>query len=170
MNTNYTKTFKIEVIKKVLSRDPGVSIRSIVNSLGVPQTTFRGWVKAMNNKNLNEVPTGGGSTQKSPYGWSAEERFKAIIDTAHLSQEECAKYCREAGLFPHHLEVWKKEFVNHYKKTNSTQNNGKLKALTNENKKLTAELRRKEKALAETAALLVLKKKADDYWDIKEDS
>lgn len=169
MQTNYTKTFKIEAIKKVLSRSPGVSIRSIVDSLGIPQTTFHGWLKAMNDKNLTDIPTSGESVQKSPYQWTAEERFQAIIETASLSQEECAKYCREKGLFPHHLEAWKKEFVSDYKKANSIQNHAKVKALVQKTKKLEAELRRKEKALAEAAALLVLKKKADDYWGIKED-
>ena len=43
------------------------------------------------------------------------------------------------------------------------------KKLKNENKQLALELRRKEKALAEAAALLILKKKADLIWGVDEE-
>jgi len=52
----------------------------------------------------------------------------------------------------------------------ANENAGQMKALKEENKQLSKELRRKDKALAEAAALLVLKKKVDEYWDLKEDS
>jgi hypothetical protein len=52
----------------------------------------------------------------------------------------------------------------------ANENAGQMKVLKEENKQLSKELRRKDKALAEAAALLVLKKKVDEYWDLKEDS
>lgn len=66
------------------------------------------------------------------------------------------------------METWKKEFIENFSKKNRLENS-ELKELKNENKKLSRELRRKEKALAEAAALLVLKKKADAYWGVDEE-
>lgn len=167
--TTYSKTFKIEAVKKVLSRTSGTSMIAVARSLGVANTTLHGWVKAMENKDLREHPTSGGSNQKSPYNWTVKERFDAIIEASKLSQEEVFEYCRKKGIFPHHLDTWKKEFVEGSSKKNQLENNAEIKALKNENKKLASELRRKEKALAEAAALLVLKKKADAYWGTDEE-
>ena len=52
------------------------------------------------------------------------------------------------------------------KQTSSSAENRQLK---NENKALKKELRRKEKALAEAAALLILQKKANRLWGYDED-
>ncbi len=149
---------------------------AIARSLGIANTTLHGWVKAMENKDLREPSTSGGSNQKSPYNWSIKERFYAIIESSKLSQEQVVEYCRKKGIFPHHLETWKKEFIEGSNNKNQLENNPEIKTLKNQNKnlaeankKLTTELRRKEKALAEAAALLILKKKADAYWGTDEE-
>lgn len=169
MQTTYSKTFKIEAVKKVLSRTSETSISAVARSLGVADSTLHGWIKAMENKDLREPPTSGGSIQKSPYTWTLKERFDAIIESSKLSQEELIEYCRKKGIFPHHLETWKKEFIEGSNKKHQPENSSEIKALKNENKKLATELRRKEKALAEAAALLILKKKADAYWGTEEE-
>jgi capsule polysaccharide export protein KpsE/RkpR len=63
------------------------------------------------------------------------------------------------GLYPHHIEQWKLDFVESPVQDNSFQNKAEVKTLKTENKSLKKELNRKDKALAETAALLVLQKK-----------
>lgn len=74
--------------------------------------TLHGWVKAMGNKALTEdAPTSGGSVEKKPYHWSSAERLGAIVDTGRLSSEEIGEYCRKKGIFTHHLEQWKAEFL-----------------------------------------------------------
>ena len=78
-------------------------------------------------------------------------------------------YCRKHGLFSHQLQQWKEEFMSQKTEQKNTQQLSELKALKAENKLLKQDLRRKEKALAKTAALLVLKKKADLIWRETED-
>ena len=168
MQTKYTKTFKIEAVKKVLSRDPDSPFIDIAKTLKVPESTLYGWVQAMKDKKLTGPLTSEGSIEKKPCQWSSEERFSAIIDTRDLSEEQVSEYCRKAGIFPHHLEVWKKEFIEAHSQKQPIAKSSEIKTLREENKKLSKELRRKEKALAEAAALLVLKKKAEDYWDSSE--
>jgi len=162
MLTKYTKTFKIEAVKKVMSRNPGTSINAIARSLGVKITTLHGWVNRMDSKALKEEhPTSGVLVQKNPYSWSESERFEAILETARLSQEEISEYCRKKGIFPHHIEQWKAEFI---KPKSHSNENAQIKELKKEVGRLNYELNRKEKALAEAAALLVLKKKAQQWW------
>ncbi len=159
MYTRYSKEFKIEAVRKVLLRSKGLSIASVSRLIGVKIPTLHGWVKEMTNTSRKESPTsGGGGIQKSPCTWTSAEKFEAIMGAAKLSSEDLGEYCRKQGIFPHHLEAWKVEFIESQDKSRGL--NGKeVKDLKNEVKSLATELRRKEKALAETAALLVLKKK-----------
>lgn len=169
MQTTYSKTFKIEAVKKVLSRTSETPVSAIAKSLGVANTTLHGWIKAMGNKDLSEPFTSEGLNEKKSCQWSSQERFEAILDAKGLSQEQLSEYCRKKGIFPHHLESWKKDFIEGSIRIKSSDKNKENKALKEENKQLSKELRRKEKALAETAALLVLKKKVEDYWGVEEE-
>jgi transposase-like protein len=167
MQTKYSKTFKIEVVKKVVLRGADTSIRSMALSHGVKVSTLYGWIKAVEGKALTEdPPTSGGPGEKIPYHWSTSERLQAVTDTGPLTRERLSEYCRSKGIFPHHIEQWKEEFIK--PKANSDSKN-EIKELKKEVKRLNAELHRKDRALAETAALLVLKKKAHQYWGDNED-
>ena len=106
------------------------------------------------------------STKKRPQNWPAEEKFQAVLTYESLDEEERGKYLREHGLYSVDIERWRDEMVAILKKKPKS---GKGDPQANRIKKLESELRRKEKALAETAALLVLKKKADAIWGDDED-
>lgn len=168
MQTKYSKKFKIEAVKKVLLRDRETSISSTARSLDVKISTLHGWIKSMENKQLKDDPTSGGKIEKSPYHWTVKERFEIIVEASKLSKKDLAEYCRKNGLFPHHLEKWKTEFIESFGERQDKDKNDKKK-LKNEIKTLSIELRRKEKALAEAAALLILKKKATDLWEEREE-
>lgn len=93
-----------------------------------------------------------------------------IIETAALNQTEMAEYCRKKGLFAEQIQQWKEAFIGGMS-ASSVSATGQRKALAAEQKKdkqtikkLERELKRKDKALAETAALLVLTKKAQEIW------
>ena len=85
-----------------------------------------------------------------------------------LNEDQISSYCRENGIYPHHLQEWKAQFVTDtgHSEPISRQEQKKLRQ---ENKRLKKELNRKEKALSETAALLVLSKKCQAIWGEKED-
>ena len=89
------------------------------------------------------------------------------METQKLTQEELGGWCRERGLHTHHLGQWRREFVEGAGLVKTTQ--GEVRSLREENRGLKKELRRKDKALAETAALLVLKKKVDLIWGESEE-
>lgn len=105
-----------------------------------------------------------GSKPTKPQSWSREHRLEALLETHSLSEEELGKWCRERGLHTHHLKQWRQDLA-----SESSPSDAEAKALRQENRELKKDLRRKEKALAETSALLVLKKKAAAIWGENED-
>lgn len=104
------------------------------------------------------------SKEKRPRDWTSEERITALIATGSMPPEECASWCRKNGIFPHHLEQWKKDAISGMTASSSKRQSEAEKQLRKEVSALKKDLSRKEKALAETAALLVLKKKAQAIW------
>lgn len=103
MQTKYSKEFKMEAVKKALSRSSETSLTSIAQSLDLKMSTLCGWIKTMDNKEDNASLSREGENEKSPYTWTAKEKFYAIIESSNLSQEEIGQYCRKKGIFPHHL-------------------------------------------------------------------
>ncbi len=99
------------------------------------------------------------SKEKRPQDWNKSEKLQAIIDCACMDEKSLSAYCRQKGIYPHHINQWKQEFTENKSKEATTSEPNQLKKLKEENKQLKSDLQRKEKALAEAAALLVLKKK-----------
>ena len=105
--------------------------------------------------------------------WSAEDKLKVIIETHDLEGEALGAYLRKHGLHTHQLEEWKKEATSGLDIPKRGKGRPKkdpaLVAAEEENKLLKRDLRRKEKALAEQTALMILKKKALKIWGEDED-
>jgi transposase-like protein len=106
-----------------------------------------------------------------PSGWTARDKFSAVIETAGMNETELAEYCRKKGIYPEQVVQWRQacESANDWDR----QVNNKLKVSLRDDRKrikqLEKELIRKEKALAEAAALLVLQKKVQAIWGDPED-
>jgi hypothetical protein len=96
---------------------------------------------------------------KRPQDWRPEERLVALHKTYSLSGEDLNTWCRERGVFVHQLEQWKTDFCSYAGSEESREEVRALRTLKAENQRLEKEVLRKDKALAEAAALLVLQKK-----------
>lgn len=153
----YSKEFREALVARLLSPG-GPGMRALVRESGVNRNTLRRW-KA-------EFLEGGGwsleSKPKKPQDWSAEEKFLAVQETGPINEEDLGAYCRRNGLHVSQLNMWKEQCLASIRKGPKTD--PEKKELRQEVKELKRELRRKEKALAETAALLVLKKKVATIW------
>jgi len=126
--------------------------------LGVSATSLYAWV---NESNRSGKHVGKSShTSRRPQDWSAAEKFEAVLESSQLSDEELGRYLREKGIHEANLKEWRKQA----EKGLSPAPMGADKQLVKENKRLNKELQRKERALAEAAALLVLSKKARALW------
>jgi len=89
-----------------------------------------------------------------------------VIETAALSEIELSEYCRRKGLYPQQVKAWKSACLTGQQsaKVQSQADRAQTKADRKRIRQLERELNRKEKALAEAAALLVLRKKLNAYW------
>ena len=158
----YTQEFKDALVQKVLLSANG-SIEAISREAGVPSSTLENWVRKYRKQN-----GGGDVLKKKINNWEPADKFDAVVLTVSMNNAERSEYCRRTGLYPETLEQWKLECIagcggaplrTISRKRDTREKEWEIKA-----KSLEKELNRKEKALAETAALLVLKKKAYAIW------
>ena len=108
------------------------------------------------------------ASEKEPEGWSAADKFTVVLETAGLNATELSAYCRQKGLYPEQVDRWRQAAQDANEKPVLTikeqKELEKLRAQDQrEIKQLKQELRRKEKAMAEMAALLVLRKKWEAF-------
>lgn len=111
------------------------------------------------------------SNAASPDAWSSEDKFKAVMETYSLTEAELSEYCRKKGLYPELIEQWRVACIqgNATAEVQSKQHRVSQRKDKKRIKKLEAELRRKNDALAETTALLALSKKLEAFWGTNED-
>jgi transposase len=160
MRKQYSDAFIEQALIKVYSRGDNRTIRDVAEEMNVSYVTLKNWVK---RKSLDDV-SASAAKEKRPEDWKRDEQLDALLETHGLSDEALHAWCRAHGIFSHHLDSWRTGFVTQEVATPAAEG-GVLKALKNENEELKADLLRKEKALAEAAALLVLQKKFRALWD-----
>ena len=162
----YTKEFKDSILKR-LDHPSNETVSSLAEELNISKSTIYQWVRT-NNKKQKNTPI----NLKSKNNWSSQDKFHVVLETATLSENELAEYCRRKGIYVEEIKAWKEQCLNANMisiKEDPEKLKSVLKEEQNKNKELQRELRRKEKALAETAALLVLRKKAQAIWGDEEE-
>ncbi|GAB7541743.1 hypothetical protein CS8_014060 [Cupriavidus sp. 8B] len=99
--------------------------------------------------------------------WSSADKFRVVLETAPLSEAELSEYCRGKGIQPEQVQQWREacEQANAAAPVKRTlAQRREDEAARRRVRELERELKRKNAALAETAALLVLQKKAAAIW------
>ena len=164
----YTDQFRSRVVGKLVGPD-AVSANALAAEVGVSQTTLSRWlreartVSAMTKNNHTRNDT---ASVKRPQDWSAEEKLRVVVEALSLSDDELGAFLRREGLHQAQLDAWTvaaRGSMSPQKPAKRASGDAKrIKALERE-------LRRKDKALAETAALLVLQKKVQAIWGDEDD-
>ena len=174
MSGKFSQAFKEQAVEKSLNRTDNTKLREVADSLGVGLSSLSRWIQQAKNQELESTPFDAGtrmnSKEKRPQDWSLEDRLNMVISCGSLTDEALSEYCRTKGIYPHHITQWKQDFSNGNNTNDKVLSRHEVKTLKHENKALKKELNRKDRALAETAALLVLQKKVNDIWGIDEDS
>ena len=150
----YSEGFKEQALSRVFSRGDR-TVQAVADELNISLHTLKNWMKKPVPERENPKPP----KAKRPQDWSPEERLRALHESYGLSGEALNAWCREHGLFAHHLAEWKAGFCTPSQRANGRDEASEVRALKAENQRLERELNRKDKALAEAAALLVLQKK-----------
>ena len=134
---------------------------------GISEQTLYNWRRQLKTEG---VPVPGNA--KNAEQWSSKDKFGVVLETAHLNEAELAEYCRSKGLFIEQIVTWRGacQDANAHSAERQQAQREQSKNDRNEIKQLKKELQRKEKALAEAAALIILRKKAQAIWgDPEED-
>ena len=126
---------------------------------GISEQTLYNWLSKARKDGV-PVP---GSRSKTTDDWSAEAKFAVVIETQPMNESQIAEYCRKKGLYPEQIQRWKQECIDGV--GNQSSNTDAFRHARNENKRLKRKIERKDKALAESAALLVLSKKFQALWE-----
>ena len=162
---NYSKEFKDSILRRMLPPN-NESISTIAKEEGLSEQTLRNW----RDKARKEGYAAPG-TDSQPDNWSTQDKFLVVVETASMNEADLAEYARKKGLFVEQIRAWRDACMNANGgiAKEAARLNQELKDSQKERKKLEKELQRKEKALAEAAALLVLAKKANAIWGDPED-
>lgn len=161
----YSTEFKEQALLKARHRGPR-TLDDVALELHVTLGTLKGWLKttAKDGASLahaQDLPQNLPAAQ-----WSAAQRLAALLESHGLSEQELGAWCRAKGIFAHQLKLWYADFS--APQSTPKQDNSALRELQVKHEQLQRELSRKEKALAEAAALLVLQKKFQTLWGLED--
>ncbi len=153
MTKAFSLAFKQKMVEELTGKD-AVSARSLARETGISQETLSRWLR-----DARSLPLMPPRRHKSKT-WSIDEKIRVLAEAKKLSGAELNSFLEREGLLLAELEQWRLALDEEGRASIAT---------TKRIHKLERELARKEKALAEAAALLVLKKKLDHLQEDEDD-
>ncbi len=177
MLMEYPDGFRTQMIQR-MTGPTAQSANSLAAEAGVSQGTLSRWlreagtVEGMKQTRKRSSPKASTPSSRRPQDWSAEEKLRAVREASGLSDDELGAFLRREGLREAHLDEWRKVATDAATTALRGPSRREKKEANKEKLKIRAlerELRRKEKALAEAAALLVLQKKVRRIFEDEDD-
>jgi len=163
--TIYPAKIKASVLAKALAPNAPSRVE-LAKEFNIPYATIYSWTTGM----LDKKSVKQGNEPQRPQDKSAQDKLQAVIETLDKTETERSAYCRQHGIYINHLDDWKKQILDSLGVANTKKQKADHLQILNEIKELKRDLQRKDKALAEVSALLILKKKADLLWGDNEDA
>ncbi len=158
--TTYPELFKARMVQK-LTAPGGPSATALSEEVGVAQPTLSKWVREAGKVGAMSPRRREPGAPKRLQDWTAEEKMQVVAEAALLADEEFGALLRRRGLHQSDLTRWRRQMLAAVgRQPKSTKNSPERRRI----RELERELGRKEKALAEAAALLVLQRKARALW------
>jgi transposase len=139
----------------------GMSANSLAAKTGLNQSTLSRW--------LIDARTDGGIMDKPAKKWTPAEKLRVVVEASKLSDDELGEFLRREGVHEARLKEWRE--AAEASLVDTPRSKKKTSAEAKRIQELEREVRRKDKALAEASALLILKKKVDLIWgDVDDDT
>jgi transposase-like protein len=123
----------------------------LARASGITTVTLRTWKKAARAEG-RLMPANGANIDR----WSSADKFRMVLETAPLSENELSEYCRRQGVFPEQIAQWRAAC----EEANQAGNKVQAKRI----RELEGMLKRKDAKLIEAEALLALEKKLEAIW------
>jgi transposase len=160
----YSEGFRNSVLKKVLPPN-NQSVYSVAKEVGVSAITIHSWLSKLKDGTLSFNREGADPT---PSQRDVSEKFKLLLESKMLPDEEMGEWLRQHGLHSEHLVLWEQEMEGIV--TDKQQDlKHQIAKLKKEIKLLKKERVRDKSAMAEALALLTLKKKVDALMGSEEE-
>lgn len=170
----YSEAFKSKIVQRMMGPEARTAT-SLSRELGIAQPTLSLWLRAwrstlapMSKKRAVVFPAA--SKPRRVDDWSAEERLRVVAEAAKLSEEELGSFLRREGLHEATVREWRTAALEGLSSERAIRSQQKRGAEQKRVRDLERELQRKERALAEAAALLVLQKKVRAIWGDEDES
>lgn len=156
----YTASVRSSMVRK-MTGPRARSATSLAQETGIAQPTLSRWLRDAGSVRGVTSREPKGTPARRPQDWTLEEVLQAVLEASRLSGEELGAFLRRTGIHQAHLDEWRARLAA------AVKGEAKPKGRSADARRvqeLERELRRKEKALAEAAALLVLQKKVREIW------
>ena len=149
----YGQEFKDRAVARLLPPESS-PLKDVANEIGVGVGTLERWRSEALAQPAHERI------------WTAAARFDAVVTTTAMDEASKSAWCRANGVYPQELEQWRETAVASLSgaevpRTNAQETKKHLRRI----KELERDVSRKNNALAETAALLVLSKKVSAIFN-----
>ncbi len=158
----FSEGFKGRMVERMVGLNR-TSATELSREVGVSQSTLSTWLREAPMRNgREERGQKAKRAPKSPRAWTAEEKLRVVQESLELADAELGAYLRREGLHEAQLKEWREATLAALggPKKSSKKKSAEAKRL----RELERELRRKDAALAEVTALLVLQKKVQAIW------
>ena len=160
----YSEKFREKMVAKMTGPN-GRSASSLSKEVGVGQATLSRWLRRAKDKPMSDQ--GSGKRRR----WSSSEKIRIVMAATAAGDSGLGELLRREGLHAADLESFRDEVLSAAAEGLDARR-PKRRGLSPEQKELRAvkkELARKEKALAEAAALLVLRGKMQAFFGADEE-
>lgn len=158
----YSKELKETVLRRMMPPS-NESIATLADEFNITTATLYAWRRAAQASGV-AAP----GNERVSDDWSAESKLAVVLETASFCEAQLAEYCRAKGLYREQIEQWKAQALAGFSPVRRAADTVSQQMQNKRLRKLESELRRKDRALAEAAALLVLSKKASAIWGDEE--
>lgn len=165
----YSKEFKQGIVAR-MTGPRALPARALALEVGVSEATLSRWkndvsrVGSMGKRTRRRIDSNKGMRPKDR---SPEEKLRLIIEAASLSEDDLGEFLRREALHEADLDRWRYDSLAGLSAQVVPKREADIEA--SRARKLEKELNRKDKALAEAAALLVLQKKVQELWGDEDD-
>lgn len=163
--TEYSTAFKANMVKKLMV--PGGPTASALSvRTGISQPTLSRWLRDAKDEGMSSPSKPSVKVPRRPDEWKSSDKLRVVVDADGLEGEALGELLRREGIHEADLTEWRRTVL---AALGPAAKPAPSSADARRIRELERELLRKDKALAETAALLVLKKKVQEYWGDEDD-
>jgi transposase-like protein len=161
----YSELVRARMVRKMVGPN-AVNASVLSKESGIPQPTLSRWrrgagsLRLVTEKRDDELTTNTNTIGRRPQDWSPMERLQLLVESNGLSEQELGELLRKRGVHREQLDEWRAATEEAFARPMPSRKSPDAKRI----KQLEREIARKDKALAEAGALLLLQKKVQALY------